>query len=157
MSKVMRALRTSTSGGARLLLRKLHIRWWHATAAQMTNLLKRAGAPAEVLDMISEIVQTCSACRAWHKPLPESVASVELADQFNNQVEADIWFVYKFMIFHMVDRCTRWHAATVISSKEESCLIEALEENWIQLHGPMKELITDMESGIAKSEILKLT
>lgn len=37
-----KALRTADDAGRRRLLRKLHLRWWHATAAQMKTVLKAA-------------------------------------------------------------------------------------------------------------------
>ena len=50
----------------------------------------------------------------------------------------------------MVDRCTRWHAAEVIESKQDVVLMKAID-TWVRLHGPMRELIMDCESGVAKS------
>merc|ERR1712175_50801 len=51
----------------------------------------------------------------------------------------------------MLDRCTRWHAALVIPDKSEETL-KAIDTGWITIHGPMKELITDGESGIVISQ-----
>ena len=56
--KSMKALRACDEPARRRILRKLHIRWWHATAAQMKRLLQQAGQPAEVLDLIDPIVDT---------------------------------------------------------------------------------------------------
>ncbi len=80
-----------------------------------------------MLDLIPEIVQTCQICREWSKPGPDNVCSVELADTFNAQVEADLLFVGKHIVFHMLDRCIRWHAACEILIKEEDTLITALD------------------------------
>jgi hypothetical protein len=77
------------------------------------------------------------------------VASVELADTFNQQVEADLMFVYHYIIFHMIDRCTRWHAACLVDSKEDHVLLDALNRIWVGIHGPMRELIMDGEAGLA--------
>ena len=92
-----------TSSG-KLSLRKLHLRWWHAQPATMIRILRRAGVPKQVCDLIPETVSTCTSCRAWSRPLPASVASVELADTFNQQVECDLMFVLSFIIFHLIDR-----------------------------------------------------
>ena len=67
-------------------------------------------------------------------------------------MECDILFVYNQSVFHMLDRCTRWHATAVIPDKTEDSLITAINTLWITIHGPMKELIVDGESGIAASE-----
>ena len=52
----------------------------------------------------------------------------------------------------MIDRCTRWHAAKVIPNKGEETLTAAIDDLWIRIHGPMKELICDGESGITRSD-----
>ena len=105
-------------------------------ATSMINLLKRVGIATLILDMIHEIVQTCASCRAWSKPLPASIASVGMADHFNAQVEADIVFIYAYSIFHLVDRCTRWHATHVTPSKEETSLVTAIDEACVKCQGP---------------------
>ena len=87
----------------------------------------------------------------WAKPGPANSCSVEVADNFNNQVECDLMFVGKHIIFHMLDRCLRWHAAKVIPGKQEDTLITALDELWVSIHGPPKELIMDGESGLMGS------
>eukprot|EP00969_Alexandrium_andersonii_P142430 6297916-Alexandrium_andersonii.AAC.1 len=92
-----------TPAQARLTLRKLHLRWWHAQAVTMHRVLKHAGVPDAVLKLIPEIVATCTNCRAWAKPPPASVASAELADAFNQQVECDLMLVYDKIVFHCLD------------------------------------------------------
>ena len=72
ISRVLRTLRMANASQARLTLRKLHIRWWHASAKAMKNLLGCAGVPDSVLDLIPPIVETCGPCRDWAKPQPET-------------------------------------------------------------------------------------
>ena len=64
-------------------------------------------------------------------------------------------FVFSFIIFHLIDRCTRWHAACLVTTKEERVLIDALDSLWIGIHGPMRELFMDGESGMAASGYAK--
>jgi hypothetical protein len=126
----------------------------------MTRLLHAAGAPQLLLDIIPEIIETCRTCRAWAKPQPDSVASVRLAGEFNEIVELDIMYYRDFMIFHMIDRCTRWHAAKMCSlddidtrenRRTQETIVACLNDCWISIHGPMKELVADGEAGWAKS------
>ena len=58
-----------------------------------------------------------------------------------------------YIIFHLIDRCTRWHAGRVIPNKEEETSTPALAELWVQVHGPMKELFIDGETGIVASDL----
>ena len=152
IGRVVRLFRTNREGAIRLSLRKLHVRWWHASEHVMKRFLDRVGVAERVLELIPEIVQTCKVCREWAKPGPDNVCSVEIPDKFNDQVECDLLFVHKYIIFHMLCRCTRWHAARVIPNKESETLMKAIEELWVSTHGPMRELITDGEGGIVMSD-----
>ena len=106
----------------RRLVRKLQLRWWHCGATTLHRLLKAAAAPADVLDMVPEIVDTCRICRAWSRPT-NSIASSRLVTAFNKEVEGDIVFV-KFQgnnksFLHLVDRASRWCAFKSEVSRRE--------------------------------------
>ena len=148
---MIRIFRTNRESAIRLSLRKLHVRWWHASADTMKRFLERVGVSQKVLDLIPDIVSTCSVCRTWAKPGPSNACSIDIADKFNQQVECDLLFVHKFIIFHMIDRCTRWHAATVLPNKEDDTLMKAIDTAWVTINGLPRELITDGESGIVVS------
>ena len=64
-------------------------------------------------------------------------------------------FVLHYIIFHLIDRCTRWHAACLVPSKEYHILLDALDTIWVSIHGPMRELIMDGEAGLAVSNEAK--
>jgi hypothetical protein len=151
IGRVVRLFRTNRLSAIRLSLRKLHVRWWHASHHTMQRFLERVGVADNVIKLIPEIVQTCRVCRQWAKPGPANVCSTEFADTFNAQVECDLLFVNKKIVFHLIDRCTRWHAAREIPGKEDDMLMTVIDELWISIHGAPKELIVDGESGIAKS------
>ena len=94
VGNTLRALRNNCPTVQRKLIRKLHIRWWHASAQAVPRLLERAGVPKEALDIIPDIVHTCAACRTWSQPLPQIVASVNIPGRSNDQVECDIVFIH---------------------------------------------------------------
>ena len=129
-------------------LRKLHLRWWHAPQKQMRDLLAAVGLPQRILDMATTVVKTCRECRQWELPGKATRTTTFLPDRFNQRVEADILFVLQFMLFHLVDSCTRFHAGEVIDSKTEDTLLQALWTAWIGHHGPMEELVIDGEGGL---------
>ena len=145
IGRVTRVLRTNNNAAVRLTLRKLHVRWWHASAATMVKFLDRVGVSQKVLDAIPEIVDTCSVCRTWAKPGPDHQSNCEIPDEFNKQVECDLLFVYKHIVFHLLDRCTRFHLGQEVPDKTEPVLMEAIQRIWVSLHGPPKELIVDGE------------
>lgn len=76
IGRVVRLFRTNREGAIRLTLRKLHVRWWHASEHTMRRFLERVGVSQRVLDLIPSAVQTCTVCRAWAKPGPSSSCNV---------------------------------------------------------------------------------
>ena len=118
----------------------------------MTKLLDRAGVPDNILQLIPNICKTCETCRKFTRPMPTSITSADLADKFNQQVEADIMFVRKYQIFHMICRCTRWYEAWVIEGKSAKEIQDCFWE-WTKRHGAPKELIMDQERAVDKSAL----
>ena len=155
MDTTLKALRIAHEADARRLLRKLHLRWWHASAASMQKTLRAAGVAEAHLRLIRSIVDTCRICREWQKPKPNAVSSLSVPQLFNDQVETDLLFYEREIILHAIDRTTRWHAAVSVPNKEGSSLRAGLEDCWIRTHGPMRELIVDGELGLAEEESLK--
>ena len=164
VTRTLRALRTGGATPRTKLLKKLHLRWWHAPAATMQHLLHQCGVPHVITNLIPAIVDTCSVCRMWSKPLPASIASINTAEQFNVQVEVDLSFYLGYVIFNAVCRCTRWHATCDLTdwnrrgldlreawpdgARCTEALVDALHTCWVSIHGPMKELLVDGERGL---------
>ncbi len=67
-------------------------------------------------------------------------------------MECDLLFIHKYIILHMINRCTRWHAAKLIPDKFETTLTNVIDELWVFTHCAPKELILDGESGISRSK-----
>ena len=57
-------------------------------------------------------------------------------------------FYRDYIIFHMIDRATRWHAAEEIANKTEETLLEYVYKVWIKVWGPPTNLHVDGESGL---------
>ena len=148
VKRVLRTLRMCTLSQAKVTLRKLHIRWFHASAQTMENLLGRAGVPKEHLDLIPSICQTCPVCRDWAKPQPENVCSTDLPEFFNQSVECDLMFVHSNIIFHIIDRCTRWYESQLVPDRQEETIMNALDQLWCKRYGPPKVLHMDQEAAV---------
>ena len=67
----LRALRTGSEAELRRVLRRLHLRWWHARASSMHKILKAAGVLTSALNLIHEIVDSCRQCREWTSLNPD--------------------------------------------------------------------------------------
>ena len=123
LGKSIRLLRTDRESAIRLVLRKLHIRWWHASELTMKRFLDKVGVSQLALDNISNIVQSCPVCREWAKPGPANVGTTSAPDKFNQQVECDLLEFNHLddkehhRVLHLVDRCTRWQATTEVPNK----------------------------------------
>lgn len=140
------------SQAARLrALRRLHLRWWHSGSTTMVKILRAAGVPSEVLDLVPSVCDTCRICRAWNRP-NNSVATARMITAFNQEVEADVVYMKheakQYMFVHCVDRATRWCATSIISNRQTESLLNALDTMWVAIFGPMKVLIFDGELGL---------
>ena len=114
----------------------------------MQTFLKRGGVPDTVLRMFPEVCSTCQVCREWQRPGNAHQTAVDLPDTFNQQAEGDIMFYEDHMTYHPLDRCTRWHAATVLPDKTATSIMAALSTLWITQFGAPKELVHDEGTGV---------
>ena len=119
----------------------------------MKRVLSAAGLPKEVLDKIPQVVDTCRECRKWARPANETIPTLRMTTAFNEHVEADLMFYREHVIFHLICCGTRWHAATVVQTKQEQELLTALNRIWMSIHGPMQQLITDGESALTSDRV----
>eukprot|EP00439_Symbiodinium_sp_Y106_P049299 s2398_g6.t1 len=152
-----RSLRVLRVGGERAVdteLRKLHLRFWHAGTAALTQILRAAGLPAKVLDRVTHVVSTCKECRRWQRPAPATQQALSPSFKFNQHVEADLLFYKQYIVFHCICRTTRWHSATAVPNKLGETLYEAFEQCWVSIYGPPEQLILDGESGLWRPEVV---
>ena len=63
-------------------------------------------------------------------------------------LQFDILYYRDHLIFHLIDRCTRWHAGSNIPNKEEQTLLDAIADTWTDIFGHMTYHYTDCESGL---------
>lgn len=83
IGRTVRALRANNEAALRLVLRKLHVRWWRSSALIMSRFLSRVGISELALKLIKEVVDTCPTCRKWARPGPHNQVSVSVPDTFN--------------------------------------------------------------------------
>ena len=129
-------------------LRKLHLRWWHASEPKMRQILSAVGIDNARLDMIKPIVDTCRECRAWQRPGNTVVASVSLPTRFNEEGECDLMFYKNYIAFHIIDRAIKLSDGEQIHDKSTNTLLDAYTSAWVQRHGPVAILFSGGESGL---------
>ena len=132
---------------------RLHIRFWHASAARMRELLQRAGAPHRALNLCKEIVETCRSCRMWARPGPKSIrATLRLASAFNEMVHWGILCHRTLLISHLLDEAIRFCAASTLADRFGASIIAAITVDWLRPLGPMRVLVADQEGGLMSDE-----
>lgn len=141
----MRALWFGTEAQIRRELRKLHLRYGTPTDLRWSGCSRRLACRKKHCAW-SRPSSTLAACRAWQHPAPDPTLSVELV------LRQDIMFYKSFMVFHLVGRADRWHAARVIDNKRSDTLCEAVVQTWIQVLGPFHILVVDGERGLFTAE-----
>ena len=62
-------------------------------------------------------------------------------------VEADLMFYKEHIIWNMLYKADRCHAATLVANKQADTLLGTLHTRWWQIFGPFKVLIADREAG----------
>ncbi|CAE8728215.1 unnamed protein product, partial [Polarella glacialis] len=128
------------------LLLGLHERFWHAPQKDFHNLLWRAGAPAEILALIPEVIRVCGVCRLFIRPLSKPSLRAEFAGTFNAIVQTDLFFLWDMVFILFVDEATRYKVIALVINKEYKTLSAALITLWVRYFGPPQVLVSDQES-----------
>ena len=136
LRRSLRLLHSTDEAVVKRTLRRLHIRFWHASAAKLTEILRLAGAPRSALRLIKDTVDTCRICRAWQRPTPKSMTSVRMARDFNHLVQWDILFHRRIMISHLLDEAIRLSVGSILADKTPASIISSVANNWIRQIGP---------------------
>ena len=111
----MTSLRSGTPEMQRRLLRRLHVRWWHASTTKMQHLLRQAGIRGPVIDLVKDICNTCRICRDWTPPGPKPMAKTRISNAFNQVVQADLLFWKTNILLHMINECTRYSMLAIVT------------------------------------------
>ena len=65
LGRALKLLNHMDEAIVRRTLRRLHIRFWHAPAKRLEEILRQAGAPSRAIKLCKEVVETCRSCRRW--------------------------------------------------------------------------------------------
>eukprot|EP00434_Breviolum_minutum_P026800 symbB.v1.2.023686.t2/scaffold2188.1/size86315/1 len=149
----LQQLKSIREGVVRRMLRKLHIRWFHASSKRMMTLLEAAGVSKEVILLIPSIVDTCSVCRNWQRTGPKTVTSMRVPESFNQEVQIDLLFYKTFIILHAIDACIRWSAVAILPNRESSSILAGFCNSWLRIYGPPQHVLTDQEGGLVRDEV----
>ena len=147
IGRAMTALRSGTPDVQRRILRRLHVRWWHATPTKMIGILKQAGIRGPVLELCKDVCNTCRICKDWIPPGNKPMAKTRMSTAFNDVMQADLLFWKDSIILHMIDECTRFSVLAIVADKHTNTLCSAMRMWWFKMFQPPKILIVDQEGG----------
>ena len=150
-------------------LRRIHLRWYHASSQSMMRLLEMIGAPDSTIKMVPDVVATCRVCRTWTRRAPDTKLAVRLSVKFNQCVQVDLLFYEcaatplgsdlrrptDHITLHIIDERIRWSAAVEIADKTPENIIDAIMTHWIQLYGPPELMIWDGERAMIPTEAMQ--
>lgn len=100
-------------------------------------------------EKLQEAFEKCTSCRETGRPTnSRKISFSRILSEFNYTVQVDYFFtteLSKTPILHVVSVSTGYSAPKLALSREMDKAMEALEEIWINLHGPPSFLSTDVE------------
>eukprot|EP00971_Amphidinium_carterae_P351019 6491860-Amphidinium_carterae.1 len=132
----------------RATLRRLHVKWWHASGARMKKLLAQAGLPERVYSEVDNVVKTCRVCRELAGPNPKPKTASRLSTTFNATLQADIVFLSGKPVLHLIDEASRFTQAKFLEATDDNTTMAMLLDIWIRPFGPPSVLLSDQESGL---------
>ena len=151
LGRSLQLLRSQNPAVVRRTLRMLHLRWWHASAKRMHDILQSTGVEIPVA-LIQEIVDTCRPCRTWARPGASAMSTSRNLTKFAEVVQHDLTFFEQKPIQHLICAVTRLSQACWLPSKTTPSLIDGIDLMWIRPYGPMDVLESDQESGLVNDE-----
>ena len=136
LGAALRNLRSDNNNLIVQTLRKLHLRFWHASEEKLTTIIRGAGVDKKVLDLIPSVCNSCKVCRMWHRPANRATTSTRVSTKFNQVVQIDLLFVEDMIIIHLIDEATRFSICELIPNKQTTTIIDAVTLCWFKYFGP---------------------
>ena len=138
-------LHTEHKADALRTVQRLHRNLGHPSADALADLLAARGAHPNVIEAARKY--QCVACSKYKKPHETAPASMPLTRQFNDTVQADVFYVKlqerKHPVLSLVDVATRYMSAYLLDDETTDSYVKALEKMWLRHFGPPKQLVTD--------------
>ena len=160
LKQVVRLLNDKDDSVIRKQLRRLHLRWTHASTEQLRNLLSLLGVSSRAMELIPEVVDSCRICRMWAPKAPAVKVTARLSIRFNQCLQADLLFyanefevpVADYILIHMIDECVKWSEIHETPSKTVTDLLRIMTDQWLRRYGAPAMLIWDGEGAMDSDE-----
>ena len=126
--------------------KKLHRQFAHASKERLLKLLRDGGCEdKEFLAIVKNVCETCTFCHKYKQAKPRPVVGLPKATKFNEVVAMDLKETEKGKewILHLVDHCTRYTAAALITSKRKDVIVKNLFKIWLAYFGAPRVFHSD--------------
>ena len=128
------------------LVYRLHCKFGHPANSTLARTLRLGGAKTEIVEAAKRI--SCSTCNRVRPPKDPPKVGVSKADQFNQKVGIDIFFIQgcdrkSHMVLSMVDFATSFHVMRLVEHRSPQEVSAVFFEAWIGVFGPPTELMFD--------------
>lgn len=139
----------SASTQVQELVYKLHCKMGHPANSALARTLRFGGAKEEVVQAAKEL--KCSTCERVRAPKDPPKVSVCRADQFNQAVGIDLFFIQDVQgctrtVLSIVDHATTFHILRMLTTKSPKEVAAVFHESWIGVFGPPQQLLYDQGS-----------
>ena len=136
---------------------KLHRQFAHSSKERLLKLLRDGGCKdKEFMKAVEDVCTNCTFCQKYRHAKPRPVVGLPKGDRFNQVVSMDLKEVVKgkVWILHLVDNCTRYTAAALISTKKKEVVVKKIFQIWLAYFGSPVKLHNDC-GGEFENEVLK--
>ena len=104
------------ANNARLIVKKLHVIWRHASAAQIRRIPTDAGAVvADVLQVVEAAARVCEVCMAFEEAPCIPVAGASSVSASKRKVYVDFLFLRNSITSHAMGRFSRYPMLVMVS------------------------------------------
>ena len=107
-------------------------------------MILRAYPEADKKDLQDVVDGHTCECNKWARARHRPVVRMPKEPHFNDSVAIDLVFVGGLVVFHAICLFTRFSAARLMPTKAAADSEQAFVEAWISLHGPPREVLTDL-------------
>ena len=130
---------------------KLHRQFFHPSAQKLFNVMKRARpeeATPQTLKTLKDISARCDPCqRIQHAPTRFRVTLGADELRFNERIMMDIMFIDGDAVLHIVDKATRFSAASYLPGNSTKTVWETILKCWASIYtGLPNRILTDRGS-----------
>ena len=110
----------------------------------MIDMLERAGMPKTVLDLVNLVVpRKCKRCMQFAHARHRPKVKTWFGRFFNHVVQADLFFLWDCVFIILVDECTRYKFAEILTSRSYESIREVLMRGWFRFFGPPRIFLSD--------------